>query len=62
MGLYTGFVNYPMLAGTSATALIPERGTQGNALINNDARAISRMSKNQLKSNLPDGHIPYKSN
>ena len=55
VGLYTGFVNYPMLASTSATALIPGRGTQGNALINNDARAISRMSKKQLKSNLPDG-------
>ena len=55
VGVYVGFVNYPMLAGTSAAALIPGRGTQGNALINNDARAISRMSKNQLKSNLPDG-------
>lgn len=29
VGLYTGFVNYPMLAGTSATALIPGRGMQG---------------------------------
>lgn len=27
IGLYTGFVNYPMLAGTSAAALIPGRGT-----------------------------------
>lgn len=41
--------------GTSAAALIPGRETQENILINNDARAISRMSKNQLKSNLPDG-------
>lgn len=56
VGLYTGVVNCPMLAGTSATALIPGRGTQGReALINNNSRAISRMSKNQLKSNLPDG-------
>lgn len=29
--MYIGFVNYPMLAGTSAVALIPGRGTQGNA-------------------------------
>ena len=29
VGVYTGFVNYPMLAGTSAVALIPGRGTQG---------------------------------
>lgn len=31
VGVYTGFVYYPMLASTSATALIPGRGTQGNA-------------------------------
>ncbi len=30
IGVYVGFVNYPMLAGTSAGALIPGRGTQGN--------------------------------
>lgn len=35
VGLYTGFVNYPMLVGTSATALIPGRGTQGNAGVYN---------------------------
>lgn len=57
VGVYVGFINYPMLAATSATALIPGRGTQEGraALINNDSRAISRMSKSQLKSNLPDG-------
>ena len=31
VGVYTGFVYYPMLASTSAAALIPGRGTQGNA-------------------------------
>ena len=30
IGVYVGFVNYPMLAGTSAGALIPGRGAQGN--------------------------------
>lgn len=30
VGLFEGFINYPMLAGTSATVLIPGRGTQGN--------------------------------
>ncbi len=27
VGVYVGFINYPMLAGTSAGALIPGRGT-----------------------------------
>lgn len=35
VGVYTGFVNYPMLADTSAGALIPGRGTQGNTGVSN---------------------------
>ena len=35
VGMYVGFVNYPMLAGTSAGALIPGRETQGNTGVSN---------------------------
>jgi len=35
IGVYVGFVNYPMLADTSAGALIPGRGTQGNTGVSN---------------------------
>ena len=37
VGVYTGVVNYPMPADTSAAALIPGRGTQGNTNSNSQS-------------------------
>lgn len=71
LGVSVGFVNYPMLGATSATALIPGRGTQGNLGTGQVGRAgsiadakkldsmtpaeLSKMTPDQLKQALPNG-------
>lgn len=58
IGLYTGFANYPMLAGTSAAALIPGRGSQGNAVEGTGSGALANI--NQEKD--PFRNVKFKKN